>query len=343
MRRGYIILSAALISGCILSGCSILPTEEEFGAAPLVKEYEGNNYNKYTVVKGNMISKETISVTYQGTKEVEITGNESGGQIKKVCVQKGQKVKVGTVLVQEYLEETEDQLKTDKRQIVSLQLQIKQAKEMRKRELEQLTRTGGTKEEKENVRSQYDAQIKNCQSSVKLTQLDMKEAQETINAAVITSETEGTVTMADHSFDGGYATSNDVLVKVQGKKKNRFVCKTKYAGHFRDGQEVAVTVGGIEYKSKVKRVSSEELYLYPKKSTSIKGGATGTVDLILKEKKDVLSLPLALVYDMGGKKVVYMEGENGIKETREVTLGETINNMVEITSGLQENEQIITN
>ena len=67
------------------------------------------------------------------------------------------------------------------------------------------------------------------------------------------------------------------------------------------------------------------------------------MDLILKEKKDVLSLPLALVYDMGGKKVVYMEGKNGVKETREVTLGETINNMVEVTGGLQENEQIITN
>ena len=65
--------------------------------------------------------------------------------------------------------------------------------------------------------------------------------------------------------------------------------------------------------------------------------------MILKEKKDVLSLPLALVYDMGGKKVVYMEGKNGVKETREVTLGETINNMVEVTGGLQENEQIITN
>ena len=60
-------------------------------------------------------------------------------------------------------------------------------------------------------------------------------------------------------------------------------------------------------------------------------------------QKNVISLPRALVYDMGGKKAVYMEGKNGVKETREVTLGESIENMVEITSGLKENEQIITN
>ena len=102
-------------------------------------------------------------------------------------------------------------------------------------------------------------------------------------------------------------------------------------------------VSGVEYRTKVKKVSKKELYLYPKNSVSLGNGATGTIDLVLKEKKNVLSLPKALIYDMGGKKVVYMEGKNGIKETREVTLGESIANMVEITSGLSENEQVITN
>ena len=189
MRKAYIILGAALMSGVVCNGCGILPTEEEFGAAPVVQEYEGSNYNKYTVVRGDMIQKESISVSYQGTREVEITGSD--GQIKKVCVQKGQKVKAGTVLVQEYSEDAEDQLNEDKRQIKSLQLQIKQAKEMKERELQQLTRTGGSKEEKENVRTQFDAQIKNCQSNIQLTQLDMKEAQETIAEAVVTSEVAG--------------------------------------------------------------------------------------------------------------------------------------------------------
>ena len=70
---------------------------------------------------------------------------------------------------------------------------------------------------------------------------------------------------------------------------------------------------------------------------------TGTVDLILKEKKNVLYVPSALVFDMGSKKVVYIEGKEGVKETREVTTGEQIQNEIEITGGLKENEQILTN
>lgn len=343
MRRVCKILGTYLVVGAVLSGCGILPTEEEFDIAPLVKEYEGNNYNKYTITKGDMVKKTSISATFQGTREVEINGPAEGGQIKKVCVKQGQNVKKGTVLVQEYLDETEEQLKESKRQVASLQLQIKQAKEMKQRELQQLQRTGGSEEEKKNVRFQFDAQIKNCQSSMQLAQLDIKEAEETIRGAVITSDVAGKVVFVDHSFDGGYATEENLLVKVQGKKKNRFLCQTKYADKFRNGQSVVVTVAGAQYECSVKKVSKKKMYLYPKKTNSIKNGAVGTFDLILKEKKDIISLPLALVYDMGGKKVVYMEGKNGVKETREVTLGESIDNMVEITSGLKENEQIITN
>ena len=343
MRRIGKLLGTCFVVGTFVMGCGILPTEEEFDVAPLIKEYEGNHYNKYTITKGDMVKKVSISATFQGTKKVEVQGSEEGGQIKKVCVQKGQKVKVGTVLVQEYLDETEEQLKECKRQISELKLQIKQSQEMKQRELEQLKRTGGTEEEKKNVRSQFDAQIKNCQSSMKLTELEIKEAEEEIRSAVITSEVEGRVVFADHSFDGGYANQENLLVKVQGKKKNRFICKTKYADRLKNGQNVVVTVAGSQYECSIQKVASETLYLYPKKNNSIKNGVVGTFDLTLKEKKDVISLPLALVYDMGGKKVVYMEGKNGVKEIREVTLGESIDNMVEITGGLKENEQIITN
>ena len=41
--------------------------------------------------------------------------------------------------------------------------------------------------------------------------------------------------------------------------------------------------------------------------------------------------------------MVYIEGKNGVKEMREVTTGVQIQNQVEITSGLKENEQILTN
>ena len=331
------------VVGCVLSGCGILPTEEEFDAAPLVKEYDGSKIGKYTVVRGDMVQTESIAAHYQGTKKTDLTGADGGSRIKKICVTKGQNVKKGDVLVEEYLEEEEETLKGNKRQIESLQLQISQAKQMRKRELEQLDRTGGSKEEKENVRTQYDAQIRNCESTLKLTKLDIKELEETIRGASMVSNIDGKVIFVDRSLEGGYANEENTLVTVQAVKKNRFRCETEYADHFRNGQEVIVTVLGQQYKTRVKKGKGNLLYFYPKQALSLKNSVTGTVDLILKEKKNVLSVPAALIFDMGGKKVVYVEGKNGVKETREVTTGVQIQNQIEITDGLKENEQILTN
>lgn len=343
MRRVSRLLCICAVAACVVSGCGILPTEEEFDAAPLVKEYDGGNAGKYTVVRGDMVQTESIAAQYQGTKKVDLTGADGGSRIKKICVTKGQKVKKGDVLVEEYLEDEEEALKSDKRQIESLQLQINQARQMKKRELEQLDRTGGSKEEKDNVKTQYDAQIKNCESTLQLTKLDIKELEETIRGASMVSTISGKVIFVDHSFEGGYANEENTLVTVQAAKKNRFRCQTEYADHFKNGQEVIVTVLGQQYKTKVKKEKGNLLYFYPKQALSLKNSVTGTVDLILKEKKDVLSVPTALIFDMGGKKVVYVEGKNGVKETREVTTGVQIQNQIEITGGLKENEQILTN
>ena len=42
MRRGSRLLCIG-IAACMMCGCGILPTEEEFDAAPLVKEYSDEN------------------------------------------------------------------------------------------------------------------------------------------------------------------------------------------------------------------------------------------------------------------------------------------------------------
>lgn len=344
MRRQFRWIGGVLAAAVFLNGCSILPTEEEFEAAPLVKEYEGNNYNKYTVVRGDMVKKESISAKYQGTTKLEIFGEGTGLRIKKVAVKEGQKVKVGDVLVDYYLAQYENTIKKSRRNIDTLELQIRQAKEMQQQELQKLNKTGGSKEQKQNVRSQYDSQIKNYESSLQLAKLDLASAKEEIEMSQVVAYIDGTVKIADKSFNGGYASTDDVLVMVEGKKKNRFRAKTAYANQFKEGQEVNITVLGNQYKATVKKGTEKNvLYFYPKTTLTLEDGVAGSVDLVIKEVKDVLYVPAALVYDMGDKKIVYMENEKGVKVIREVTVGERINSSIEILSGLEENDQIITN
>ena len=333
MRRGSRLLCIG-IAACMMCGCGILPTEEEFDAAPLVKEYSDENVGKYTVTRGDMIQSESIAVRYEGTKKSDVYGTDDGIRIKKLCVSKGQHVKKGDVLLQEYLEDEEESLKTSKRQVSTLTLQISQAKQMRQRELEQLNHTGGSKEEKENVKTQYDAQIKNCRSSLELAKLDIQSLEETIREASLKAPISGTVTFVEKSLEGGYANQENLLVTIRAAKKNRFSCKTEYTSRFSQGSEVTVTVMGQQYKTTVKKGKGKQIYFVPKQELALKNAVTGTVDLVLKEKKNVLYVPSALVFDMGSKKVVYIEGKEGVKETREVTTGEQIQNEIEITGGL---------
>lgn len=337
-------IGSVLLAAGVLCSCGLLPTEEEFDTAPLVREYEGNNYNKYTVVRGSMVQKEVVSATYQGTARAEVKGEGLGVQIKKYCVKKGQKVEVGDTLVEDYLPQQEKIIKDSNREKERLQLQIRQAREMRARELKKLDRLGGSRQQKQNIRDQYDSEIQNCESSLELLQLDIKSAREELEYNTLTADIDGRITEIDTSFVGGFADGDDILMVIEGKKKNRFRAKTKYASRFKDGEEVIITVNGQQCKATARLTSEKELvYFYPKTELSLKNGVIGSIDRILKEKKDVLYLPAALVYQMGDKKIVYVEGENGVKSIREVTVGEQIDNLVEITDGLQENEQVITN
>ena len=99
MRRGSRLLCIG-IAACMMCGCGILPTEEEFDAAPLVKEYSDENVGKYTVTRGDMIQSESIAVRYEGTKKSDVYGTDDGIRIKKLCVSKGQHVKKGDVILQ---------------------------------------------------------------------------------------------------------------------------------------------------------------------------------------------------------------------------------------------------
>jgi len=76
---------------------------------------------------------------------------------------------------------------------------------------------------------------------------------------------------------------------------------------------------------------------------NMEDGTVCSYQVVLKERKDILYLPSSIVYSMGDKHVVYYEDANGLKSTKEVSVGETIDNFIEITGGLEENEQVIAN
>ncbi len=337
------VLAGASICLCLTS-CGLLPTEEEFDAAPVVKEYEGADFNKVSVERGNLVKTEEISGKYKGTVREEIQ-TDGVGVVKKIYVQKGQRVKAGDKILSYVLQGSENTLREAENRIEKMELQIRQAKRMMNLEIEKQQKIGGSKKEIDGIRQQYEQEIRSYESSLKLTRMDARIAREEIEAEEITASVNGVVTFVDQKAEGTFGDSSEPTVIIEGATKNRFEANSKYASYCKEGDVVTVEVKGMEYKATIRKDkdSTDSIYFYPNNKVNLEEGTTCIYKVVLKEKKDVLYLPVSIVYTMGDKHVVYYEDENGLKTMKEVTIGETINNSVEILGGLEENEQVIAN
>lgn len=344
MRRKWISAVVGMSVCVCLTSCGLLPTEEEFDVAPIVKEYEGANFNKVSVSRGNLVKTEEITGKYKGTVREEVKA-EGASVIKKIYVRKGQRVKQGDTLMSYLVQSSENSLREAENKIQKTELQIKHARRLMEMETEKVKKTGGSKKEIASVSNQYQQQIKSYESSLKLLQMDAKIAREEIEDGEILATVSGVVTYVDENAVGTYGDSEEPTIIVQGKVKNRFEANSKYASHCKEGDVVTIDVRGQEYKATVKKdkESTDTIYFYPNAETSLEDGIVCSYQVILKEKKDVLYLPSSIVYTMGDKHVVYYEDENGLRSMKEVTIGETIDSSVEITSGLEEDEQVIAN
>ena len=76
-------------------------------------------------------------------------------------------------------------------------------------------------------------------------------------------------------------------------------------------------------------------------SFELKDGDTGTLEIVLDERLDVLHVPQKAVSAADGKPIIYYLREDGMKAYRYVETGKTINARTEILSGLEAGEYVI--
>ena len=69
MRRKFpcLIVETAILASSVLSGCELMPVEEEPPAVPIVNEYSGPGYEQVTVLRGDLVLKRDISCVYSAT------------------------------------------------------------------------------------------------------------------------------------------------------------------------------------------------------------------------------------------------------------------------------------
>jgi RND family efflux transporter MFP subunit len=283
------------------------------------------------------------------------------GKVTSVHVQVGDKVSAGTVLFT--LDAVDLQKAVDQAAIgvSSAETRYQQAKEqidLAKTNLErqkQLYEAGAiSKVQLEQAESQAsDTSLQLAQIGVDQANLGLQQAQEALSNAVVTAPAEGTVTSVNVKT-GEMASSAQPAVTMT-QLSSLYVdisVPENIVNSLQLGQEAKVTIDSADVKDLTGKVSSiapaadARTMLYAIKLAianpegKIKPGMFAKVEINTESRPNVLAVNSEAIVTKNGKLFVYVV-ENEAAVEKEVTTGLDTGAMVEVTKGLNPEEQVI--
>jgi len=296
-----------------------------------------------TVERGDIVTTVAATGTIEPVNTVEISSKITA-QIKEVKVKENEEVQAGQVLVV---------LKDD-----DLQARVTQARERLNNALIRYQRTqkiaaigGASAEELDNARMDY-----------LIAKASYDEVMSELNETVIVSPIAGTIIgkpMAAGEMVAQGVNNPTVIMTIADMSTMQISAKIDQTdiGKIREGQSVTFTVDaypGKEFAGTVTTISRqptvEQNVTYYPVTISVANaenllfpGMVARVIVKVSESKGVLTLPLAAIQTDQKGKFVQVMGKNGELQTVRITTGASGNGRMEITSGLNEGDQVAIN
>lgn len=328
--------SFALLLGASLTGCSLLPAEEEALKPPLVKPAQ-ENYRTVTVEKGTITQEIKGSGSLESTKTEIAQFTGQGGRIAKMLVASGAKVKKGDVLVQLNVDGLDIQLKEQQLSVARAKLALKQAK------------SGAD-----------DDAIQIAKLQMEIEDLKLARLMETFNSKQLVAGMDGQVTFVEDLEEGDFVEAYQTLVIISDPSKLRVALRVESGSEISGvdvGYPAYVSFGSQEVQGKVvqtpssapstlneqlKERYSKTLFIEVAKLPSDAAiGAFTDVKIILQQRDDILKIPRSGVRSFLGRTFVRtLEDGNKIREI-DVETGIKGSTEMEITKGLEEGAIVV--
>ncbi|QHT59729.1 efflux RND transporter periplasmic adaptor subunit [Paenibacillus lycopersici] len=328
--------AALCVALSLLTGCSLLPTEEEPLDPPALAE-KTDPHATAPVTRGNMELYLATTATAVSAVNDTVSFPESGGILKKTYVAEGDRVKAGTTIAE---------LDTG-----DLPIRLK---------LQKLTVEQRTLSYQDAIRSGADEDsLRLIKINMQAEQLQLNALQDEYNKALLLSPADGIVTYVNDLKPGEAVQAGDSMAIIADPDKVNFVYEATDVTKIRtvkDGTEVAITFDNKAYKGKViqtpatakktdddavNRSNAKSLVIAvdPPKPT-LKIGTYADIKLFLDKRDDVLMVPRQALKSMFGRNYVETIENNRVKEV-DVEAGLKTNDSVEIIKGLTEGQNVV--
>lgn len=345
------VLTVLLI--CNLSGCMLLPKEQEERKVTLAKADEVQEYTFISPRRMDLEKELDVGCTYRQMEQESLSFNLDDQIVNQVFVQEGDTVKKGDILATLQTEDMTSKIEEGKNTIEQVERSIKQDKQAAEAQKKQLALDY---KYKKLSKAEYKRQLADVSDNLNLT-LEEKEDEITIQKMRLQEEEEldknskilapmdGTISYLKKDLLNSISKKGVAVFKMINPEKCAFeIFMNDDSKHLKDGQEYTVNCDGKLYTGKLMSIKGDESYVYirlNKTPTDLEVGTSGTIHFPVDSRKNALVLPIQLIHECEGENFVYVENEKKIKCMKKVTVGVQTTEYAEILSGLTEDDLVI--
>jgi RND family efflux transporter MFP subunit len=338
-RSRFKVLSAIWIIACIvLSGCSLLPMEEEIVQPPLIQPTE-EELNLVQAVKGNIQTYLRGTARFVSAATEEASFLESGGKVQSVNVAVGDSVKAGDVLVELDSGDLELQLRLQKMNVEKIWLQYRQSKmsdvsetELRLREIDL--------ERETLLLESMESRLENSRLYAPIDGVVI--FAETLQTGDTVSAHQTIMTIADPA--------RIQLTYTAGSPKDLMMVETgmpvqlRYKGKAYDGTVLQTPANAPLTTDEIQTERNAVLLIVEmeKQPEDVQIGHSAEMTIELQNRADVILLPRSAVRSYMGRSYVQIADGSQRREI-DVEVGLTTATEAEIVSGLKEGQMVVVN
>lgn len=345
-------IAIVIITSALAAGCGIFPKEEILPEAPVIPALKIQEYDKVSVMRGDVIDSKKIVCSYQALKSEKLSFEMDGVYINHVYVKEGDKVQKGKVLADLDMGDTEQQIDSCLDEIELLKQKLSNEKELKqliirnRGKLQSLPGYG--REVKASFEVEIDGQeeqIQKLSDDLEIAEKRLEKLKQDKNKFRITADMGGVVASVADYKEGDTSSSSSVFIQIYDPDTLAFVTRDNSSELFEPGQEVSIQTEKGSYKAvaDLRNSDTKTCFRLEEQAGTIGMGEEGVITLIRNERKNVFYLPSKVVYEEDGQAFVYIEDENGIRGIKEVDTGLAADNKIEIIAGLREGDQVILN
>ena len=346
----YTRLVSALLCLAVLTGCSMLPQEEETLAPPL-KVPEQVTYETLEVKKGTIERKLRATGRFMSVSQVHAQFTEQGGRLETIHVKIGETVKKGDLLATLDVASLADDIRLQEIALERAQLGYERLKKQIAADAAMTDPAlAPATVEANRIRNAYDLEMSAL--DIETNRLRLATLKRAYTESRLISPIDGNITYVADYITGDYIDTYATVVTVADPTQLQLRYADDRVGEFMTGMEVVVNFDQQQYegvvvmtpvdqpmdaKESMKETVLIDLGELPEKARI---GADAQIIATLEHSEDTIVLPRYTLNKNFGRTYVNVL-VNDIREERDVEVGVQSETEVEILKGLEIGELVI--